>query len=299
MAFSSMPLYTGAYLEDTRGLSPQEHGTYLLLLIYCWDRQSPVPLDEQEQGRICNAHSDSELETLRRILNTYFTRRPDGWHNTRMTAETARANEISKSRKQSAAKRWQKDKNNNQIVHSTMQVHDAVQQENTPKKNSDLMQVHDAAHDALASEDLFGKEGAQNAAVKRKNGAEKKEPQTPLQIACRSTWSSFVDAYFLRYQVAPARNARSNSQVKAFVQLVGGADAPNIAAFYVRHNDSFFVRAAHDVGLLVPNAQKLRTEWLRGVSVTGAQARSAERTGSNAEAVKTVIERIENEEAHR
>lgn len=90
-----MALFTGDYLKDTRHLTPQKHGIYLLLLIHCWDTRGPVPLDEQECAGICNCRSADEIDSLRYVLKRYFTRMDDGWYNERMVKEIEKAEALS------------------------------------------------------------------------------------------------------------------------------------------------------------------------------------------------------------
>lgn len=103
---------------------------------------------------------------------------------------------------------------------------------------------------------------------------------TPLQAACRETWQAYCDAYFRRYGTEPVRNAKVNSQVKQLCQALPHDEAPGVAAFYVGHNDAFYVRKGHDIGLLVTDAVKLRMEWATGRQMTGMRARQEERAGS-------------------
>jgi len=91
MSFAYMKLYTGDYLRDTRHLTPQKHGIYLLLLMHCWDQKGPVPLDEQEIAGIANCRSADEIDALRYILKKYFSRLEDGWYLKRMQEEVAAA----------------------------------------------------------------------------------------------------------------------------------------------------------------------------------------------------------------
>lgn len=102
MSFAFMPVYTGDYARDTRHLTPEEHGVYLLLLMYCWDQRGPVPLDERRQCGIVNARSGGEIESLRRVLGEFFTRMEDGWYNKRMSEEVAKAETISGYRRAGA-----------------------------------------------------------------------------------------------------------------------------------------------------------------------------------------------------
>lgn len=96
MSFAYLALFTGDYLRDTRHLTPEEHGCYLLLLMYCWDQKGPVPLDERKQAGIVNARSGGELESLRRILGEFFVKMEDGWYNPRMEKEVEKVSQLSR-----------------------------------------------------------------------------------------------------------------------------------------------------------------------------------------------------------
>lgn len=103
MARSFMPLYTSAYLGDTKHLTPLKHGIYLLMLMHCWEERGPLPLDEQEIAGITNCRSADEIEAMRYVLNRFFVRMEDGWYNERMTLELTRRRRISESRKAAGA----------------------------------------------------------------------------------------------------------------------------------------------------------------------------------------------------
>lgn len=106
--------------------------------------------------------------------------------------------------------------------------------------------------------------------------------ETPLQIACRATWHAYAEAFERRYAIRPQRDRTVNSQVKQFVEAVGAAEAPGVAAFYLESEDAFVVKAYHPFGMLLQGRVKYRTEWATGrASMTGTQAIRAERTASN------------------
>ncbi|MCS6828337.1 MAG: YdaU family protein [Caldilinea sp.] len=98
MSFAFMPLYTGDYLRDTRHLTPQKHGIYLLFLMHCWDQKGPLPTDENELAGIANCRSADEIESMRYVLGRYFIRMEDGWYNKRMTELIARYQTVRESR---------------------------------------------------------------------------------------------------------------------------------------------------------------------------------------------------------
>jgi hypothetical protein len=70
------------------------------------------------------------------------------------------------------------------------------------------------------------------------------------------------------------------------VERIPEAEAPAVAAFYLTHNDAFYVKSMHPVGLLLRDAEKLRTEWATGRKVTSIQARQGEARDANVDAMK-------------
>lgn len=94
-------------------------------------------------------------------------------------------------------------------------------------------------------------------------------------------WAAYSTAYHARYQVPPTPNAKVYSQLSHFIDRVGFIDAPKIAAFYVKHNKAYYVSRQHPVGLLLSDAEGLRTQWLSGKTVTETEARHADKKQSN------------------
>lgn len=113
--------------------------------------------------------------------------------------------------------------------------------------------------------------------------------ETELQKACKATWIAYATAYFDRYGTEPVRNAKVSSNVKQFVQRVGFADSPLVAAWFVQHQDAYYVRRMHDVGALLADGEKLRTQWATGHRMTATAAMQADRTASNLDASKEAL----------
>ncbi|OFZ18521.1 MAG: hypothetical protein A2X94_00840 [Bdellovibrionales bacterium GWB1_55_8] len=90
------------------------------------------------------------------------------------------------------------------------------------------------------------------------------------------TWEAYRGAYEKRYGVAPVRNKTINSQLAHFTDRIGEVEAPLVAEFYLSHNDAFYVKSMHSVGLMLRDAEKLRSEWATGRKMTASAARSAE-----------------------
>lgn len=115
------------------------------------------------------------------------------------------------------------------------------------------------------------------------NGKAKVEPPT------NPCWQGYSDAYTLRYGVAPTRNAKVNAMLARLLERIPAAEAPDIAAFYVRSNRGLYVSAKHCVDLLLRDAEGLRTEWATGRSGTDTEARQADRTAATGNAFAPLI----------
>ena len=74
------------------------------------------------------------------------------------------------------------------------------------------------------------------------------------------TWMAYKKAFTARYRTDPVRNSQVNAQVKQFVLRLG-AEAPAVAAFYVRCEKPFYKQVNHAVSAMVRDAESLRTEW--------------------------------------
>lgn len=116
--------------------------------------------------------------------------------------------------------------------------------------------------------------------------------KTETQQANTNTWDAYTIAYLERYGVEPVRNAKVNAQIAQLVQRLGAEEAPQVAMFYVTVNDSFFIRASHELGLLVARAEGIRTQWLTGRQVNAVTARQMENTQANINAAKQAAQNI-------
>lgn len=89
-------------------------------------------------------------------------------------------------------------------------------------------------------------------------------------------WRDFRAAYHDRYHVDPVRNMQVNAMLSKLVDRLGKDDAPHVAAFYLRHNNPYYVQKRHPVNLLLQDAEGLRTQWATGVKATTGEARNLE-----------------------
>ena len=110
------------------------------------------------------------------------------------------------------------------------------------------------------------------------------DPETELQAACRATWTAYAIAYRTRHGATPVRNAKVNANVKQIVQRLGYAEAPLVAAWFIRVNERLVVQGMHDLGLLLARCEAYRTQWATNRQVTETSARQTDQTQSNVSA---------------
>jgi hypothetical protein len=105
----------------------------------------------------------------------------------------------------------------------------------------------------------------------------------------RSIWVAYATAYFNKYGAAPIRNKTVNAKLKAFSERLPHDEAPLVAEFFLSHNGKFYVEQMHDFGLLLKDAEKLRTEWITGRKMTQTKAKQEDKTGAMMSAVQELM----------
>lgn len=125
----------------------------------------------------------------------------------------------------------------------------------------------------------------------------RRKPAPGQPSATGEAWDAYSTAYMTRYTVEPVRNAKVNGQMAQFVSRVGAGEAPSIAAWFVGHQNGFYVRNMHSVDSLLRDAEKLRTEWATNRRMTNTQAQLADRTETNRGAFQLLIEKAKAQEA--
>lgn len=113
-----------------------------------------------------------------------------------------------------------------------------------------------------------------------------------------ATWHAYAEAYLARYRTLPVRNAMVNGQLAQLVGRIGAEEAPEVAAWFVGHQNSFYVGAGHSVSLLLRDCEKLRMEWATNRRGTSTQALQADKTQTNFNAFAPLIEAAKLRELH-
>lgn len=114
--------------------------------------------------------------------------------------------------------------------------------------------------------------------------ASKKSEPNPLNS---QVWESYKSAYFQRYKVEPVRNAKVNSNISQIAKRLG-IEAIEVVKFYLTHNDSFYLKNLHAVSLCLKDCESLRTQMVRGRTVTSNDVRNFEKQQNTFELQKAV-----------
>lgn len=104
-----MPFYVTDYLIDTRDLSAEQHGVYILLLMTAWSRPDGRLPDDHKWLRavLPTMHGHAFNRLVPPILDRYFRKDEEGfWTNKRLTNELQKVDKFSEKQKQNADKRW-------------------------------------------------------------------------------------------------------------------------------------------------------------------------------------------------
>lgn len=116
--FSHLPLFTDAYLADTRHLTTEEHGAYLLLLMEAWRRpECSLPDDDRLLARLCGLSPD-KWDEVKPVVMAFWVRdgRSKTWSQKRLSKERHYVAGKSASQRDKVLKRWEKKKKEDTTV---------------------------------------------------------------------------------------------------------------------------------------------------------------------------------------
>lgn len=102
-------------------------------------------------------------------------------------------------------------------------------------------------------------------------------PRAPVRLngseaKTAATWESYSIAYKSRYGADPTRNKKVNGMLAQLLDRVPIAEAPAIAAFYVKSDRNLYTSSRHCVDLLLRDAEALRSDWqTKGAAPAGSR----------------------------
>lgn len=271
--------HLGDYDTATQHLTWNEDMAYTRLLRVYYSREKPIPREPGEAYRLVRATTKAEKEAVTRVLHEFFEEANDGWHNKRadeeISAYQAQASTNRRIAEQREAKRRVHEPQHGSSSHREPN-HEPLTTSQKPKaKNRETVSGVPEPETNQPSKTFTA--GAE------KRGAAAAESETG------PTWAAYAEAYRQRYGVDPVRNAKVNSQLGQFVKRVPAADAPAIAAFYVRHPRRQYVEKQHSVGLMLIDAEGLATQWRTNHQVTSAEAAQTDKTAAQGSQVQRLL----------
>jgi uncharacterized protein YdaU (DUF1376 family) len=274
-------IYFRCYIEDyddaTSDLAPLEDGMFFRLLRHYYRTELPLPLDSDRLARICRAIALDERAAIAAVLDRFFIRRPDGYHNERADHEI----EVSKTARENGSRGGRPSAGTEARTGSETGSETGCEtQPQTGEGTGTGQPVNQNNPSNLLTSQPSTQPPSADAA---RRGARK-----PSETG--ETWESYRQAYADRYGEDPVRNQRVNGQLASVVRCVGAAEAPAVAAFYVRHNRADYVKALHPASLMARDAESLRTAWAANRTVSDTEARQADRTMATGNAFAPLIE---------
>ncbi len=298
--------HLGDYARDAGHLSLLEHGVYTLLLDRYYTTEGPLPADIVY--RICRAKTRWERAAVDSVVSEFFTVVEGKLVNCRAESEIALARKLIESAQLNGAhggrpKKSVKTKTaKTGAVSSGLSSGNPEETQSEPKSKLTKYQVPLTNHhtpEPTPSTEPNGSVSLSLVDSLKSNTPGVTASTVPKAASAENVaaWKGYAQAYRARYQVDPVRNAKVNSQIKQLVLRLGAVEAPEVAAWYVRHNSAMYVRAKHPVDLLLRDCEGLRTEWARGQQVTDQDARAIDKKQSNFNAFAPLIAEAEAREA--
>ena len=107
--FPSLPLWTDAYLADTKHLTTIEHGAYLLLLMCMWRSKGSLPNDDKLLARYAGL-TKGQWTRIKPAIFPFFTVSPDSISQRRLTKELGFVRQRSIKASDAAKAKWLKNK---------------------------------------------------------------------------------------------------------------------------------------------------------------------------------------------
>lgn len=133
----------------------------------------------------------------------------------------------------------------------------------------------------------------ENRSEKKRISSESKILEGPIVNSTaenREIWECYLNAFRNRYGVDPVRNATVNAQISQLRQRLGKNEAMEVIRFFLKHNDSFYLKKTHSIGLCLKDCETLRTQMLRNTPITQTMVRSFEKSQTMQQTLKEIDE---------
>lgn len=117
--------HIGDIIRDTVSLTMLEDGAYTRLLDQYYQTERPLPLDRKMIYRLARATSANERKACDFVIETFFRKEEDGFHQKRCDAEIACYQEKQRKAQASANARWAKSETNANADANASSSHDA------------------------------------------------------------------------------------------------------------------------------------------------------------------------------
>lgn len=257
-------------------------------------KNGPPPDDDAILAQICRMSNDA-WSNASSTIRAFFKHSNGHLVHSRIDREMGKAKEkkeafVAKA-KEAAKVRWEK--------HASSTAQALLESCPSPSPSpSSLPSTSESPSESQDSKSTTKSKPLQPATQSAPKKKVLSEEDSALQEICRQTWGAYSEAYQDRYGIAPVRNTKISAQVKQFCKRVPAAEAPHIAAFYVRHNQAFYVGKGHAFGQLLADAEKVRTEWATNSTVTQSQARQADATQGRVNVWSEVINEIKERDRY-
>lgn len=98
--------HLGDYAAATAHLSWDEDAAYTRLIRAYYHQEKPIPLDLKDAYRLARAQSAAQRKAVETVLQEFFIRSDDGWHQKRCDEEIEHFKDKQSKAKRSADARW-------------------------------------------------------------------------------------------------------------------------------------------------------------------------------------------------
>lgn len=143
------PKNIGDWMAATAHLSEVEECIYARMTDQYYAREGPLPLEVSAVCRLVRATSSAARKAVPVLLEEYYDKREDGWHQKRCDLEIAAYQERSASASLSAQVRWTKKAESAMRTHSKTDANAPENDANAMRRQCADIRLRDANHEPV------------------------------------------------------------------------------------------------------------------------------------------------------